>query len=57
MRPLDRAIMLLLRAECLSGEARVAKRAGDEANAARMGMEMLAATVEAREIIERMLAQ
>ena len=57
MPPRDKMIMLLLRADCLSGAAAEAIAAGDMATAARMTMEMQTAIKSAREIAERMAAQ
>lgn len=53
----DKIIVLLLRYECLSGEVAIAVKAGNDATAMTMAIEMEAVAKEAREIMERMLAQ
>lgn len=53
----DQMIMLLLRADCLSGAVTTALEAGDYATAARMAVEMKSAIEEAKKIAERMQAQ
>lgn len=53
----DRAIMLLLKADCLSTAAIKAIKGGDESTALRMNAELQEVVREAVEIMERMQAQ
>lgn len=53
----DKIIMLLLRYDCLSGEVAIAVKGGNDATAMTMAIEMEAVAKEARQIMERMLAQ